>query len=68
MGERENAGRLRKAVVDYTLRNWDSAGPHQYFGGLALERTGERDKAQKIMEKAARPSAAILDVLRKELK
>jgi hypothetical protein len=50
------------------LTFWDESQPHGYFGGLVLERLGKREdrlKARELLGRAARPSAEILEMIRK---
>lgn len=68
MGEKDKASALRQAIRDYTLITWDESQPHGYFGGLVLEKLGRKEdrlKARELLSRAARPSAEILEMLRK---
>jgi tetratricopeptide (TPR) repeat protein len=65
LGQKDKAQEALKAVSDYTLKNLDRPGSNSYYGGLALQRIGERDKARKILDRAAFPSRDILDLIRR---
>ena len=68
MGEKDKASALRRAIRDYTLAYWDEGQPHGYFGGLVLEKLGKREdrlKARELFSRSARPSADVLEVIRK---
>jgi tetratricopeptide (TPR) repeat protein len=65
LGQRDKALEALKAISDYTLNNLERLGPNSYFGGLALQRLGERDRARKILAKTALPSRDILDLIRR---
>jgi len=68
MGEKDKAAALRQVIRDYTLTYWDEPQPHGYFGGLVLEKLGKREdqlKARELLSRAARPSAEILEMIRK---
>jgi tetratricopeptide (TPR) repeat protein len=65
LGQRDKAREALKSVSDYTLRNPDSRGPNAYYGGLALQKLGEPEKARKILEKATLPPREILDLIRR---
>jgi len=68
MGEKDKAAALRQAIRDYTLTYWDESLPHGYFGGLILEKLGRKEdrlKARELLGRAARPSAEILELIRR---
>ncbi len=68
MGEKDKAAALREAIRDYTLTYWDESQPHGYFGGLVLEKLGRKEdrlRARELLGRAARPSAEILDLIRR---
>jgi tetratricopeptide (TPR) repeat protein len=68
MGEKDKAAALRQAIREYTLTYWDESQPHGYFGGLVLERLGKREdrlKTRELLGRSARPSAEILEVVRR---
>jgi tetratricopeptide (TPR) repeat protein len=65
LGQKDKAQEALKAISDYTLNNLDRPGPNSYYGGLALQRLGDRDKARKILGKAVLPSKDILDLIRR---
>jgi tetratricopeptide (TPR) repeat protein len=68
MGEKDKAAALRQAIRDYTLTTWDESRPHDYFGGLVLEKLGRKEdrlKARELLARAARPSAEILELIRR---
>jgi len=68
MGDKDKAAALRQAIRDYTLTYWDESQPHGYFGGLILEKLGRKEdrlKARELLGRAARPSAEILELIRR---
>ena len=68
MGERDKATALRRAIREFTLTTWEESQPHGYFGGLVLEQLGRKEdrlKARELLGRAARPSAEILELIRK---
>jgi len=64
LGQKDKAERAFKAAADYTLKHLDGRGPGAYFGGHALERLGERQKAAEVLKKAALPSKDILEAIK----
>jgi len=65
LGQRDRAREVLKAVYDFTLKNLDGRGPNAYYGGLALQRFGDKENARKVLERAAVPSREILDLIRR---
>jgi tetratricopeptide (TPR) repeat protein len=63
MGERDKAAALREAIRDDTLANGDRPRPHDYFGGLVLEKLGRREDRLRARELLGRPAPAA-EVLR----
>jgi tetratricopeptide (TPR) repeat protein len=64
-GQKDKARDRLRTVSDYTLRNPDPLNSNSYLGGLALQRLGERDKARRILARAALPPREILDWMQK---
>lgn len=65
LGNTAKAGGIRNAVRDYSLEHWDERGPNAYFGGLVLERMGEKAKARELFKTAPAPEPEILAAVRK---
>ena len=65
LGQSEKAQEALKAAAEYTRLNPEAMSPNSYFGGLALRRTGEWDKARKILSQATPPSKDILRLIEK---
>jgi tetratricopeptide (TPR) repeat protein len=65
MGDAAQAERIRKSILDYTLRHGDETGPNAYFGALVLERSGESAKARELFKAAQKPGPEILAVIEK---
>jgi tetratricopeptide (TPR) repeat protein len=65
LGQRDKALEVLKAISDYTLNSLERPSPNSYYGGLALQRIGERDKARRILDKAVLPPRDILDLIRR---
>jgi tetratricopeptide (TPR) repeat protein len=63
MGEKGKEEACRKAVLEYTLRNWPASGPNAYLGGLILQRAGEKAKAGEVLS-TAKPSKEIIEILK----
>lgn len=61
--DKEKAEATRKAIYDYTLKNWEEQTQNQYFGGLVLLHYGEKEKAKELLNKGI-PSKEILDVIK----
>lgn len=55
LGQRERVREALKAVYDYTLKNLEMRGPNAYYGGLALQRFGDAEKAARVLVRAAVP-------------
>jgi len=64
LGQKDKAEAALKAVADYTLAHLSAGGPGAYVGGLALQRTGQAQKAAEVLAKASRPPKEVLDLLR----
>lgn len=65
IGNRVKADAIRNAVRDYSLKHWDERGPNAYFGGLVVERMGEKAKARELFKTAPAPEPEILAAVRK---
>ncbi|HSA95904.1 MAG TPA: DUF5107 domain-containing protein, partial [Acidobacteriota bacterium] len=68
MGEKDKAAALRQAIREYTLTYWNEPQPYGYFGGLVLEKLGRKEdrlKARELLSRAAKPSAEVLETLKK---
>jgi hypothetical protein len=63
-GQKDKAKEALKAAADYTLKHPDGGGSGAYFGGLALGRLGESQRAAEVLKKAAPPAKDILEALR----
>jgi tetratricopeptide (TPR) repeat protein len=63
-GRKDKAKEALKAAADYTLKHPDGRGTGAYFGGLALGRLGDNQKAAEVLKKAAPPPKDVLDMLR----
>ena len=63
LGQKDRAQEALKSVSDYTLKNLESPSPNSYYGGLALRRLGDWNKAQRILARAALPPRDILDLI-----
>jgi len=66
IGERDKAAALREAIRVDTLANGDKRRPHDYFGGLVLEKLGRREdrlRARELLGRRA-PAAEVLRLLR----
>ena len=65
MGNAARANELRKGIRDYSLRHRDERGPGAYFGGLVLERLGDRASSRELLKTAAAPDPEVLAALKK---
>lgn len=65
LGERARADNLRTELVDYTLKHWSENKPHDYFGVLALEKSGRQAEATKLRARAALPGPDIMKAINK---
>lgn len=65
MGNPARANELRRAVRDYTLKNWQDRGPNAYIGGLVLERLGDTARARELLRTAQPPEPGILAAIRR---
>ena len=68
LGEKDKASGLRVSMREYTLAHWDEGQPHGYFGALVLEKLGRKEdrfKARELFSRSAKPSAEILEIIKK---
>jgi len=65
LGQKDRAQEALKSISDYTLKSLESPSPNSYYGGLALQRLGDWDKAQRVLARAALPPRDILDLIRR---
>jgi tetratricopeptide (TPR) repeat protein len=61
--DKEKAEAARKAIYDYTFKNWEEQTQNQYFGGLVLLLYGEKEKAKELLNKGI-PPREILEMIR----